>query len=152
MGQNMAYIENVPLFKSLQEHELRILAAHLSSRKYSEGETVISEGEKSTDLYIIIEGRARVSLKRQQAEDITIDELGPGQFFGEMGLLDGKPRSADVVCLTECNMFCLEREDFNEVVKRNPSILQSLVIELCDRLRRANDMIKGVNISQMYIY
>lgn len=152
MGQNMAYIANVSLFKSLKEHELRILSAHLNLRKYGEGQTVISEGEKSTALYIIIEGRAKVVLKRQQAEDIVIDELGPGRFFGEMGLLDGKPRSADVVCLTACNMFCLEVEDFNEVVKRNPSILYSLVVELCDRLRRANDMIKGVNISQMYIY
>jgi CRP-like cAMP-binding protein len=148
----MAYIANVPLFKSLQEHEQKILAAHLNSRRYDAGETVITEGEKSDTLYIIIEGRAKVVLKRQQAEEIVISELGPGDFFGEMALLDGKPRSADVICLTDSNMFCLEREDFNDVAKRNPSILQCLIIELCDRLRRANDMIKGVNISQMYIY
>ncbi|MCD4719167.1 MAG: cyclic nucleotide-binding domain-containing protein [Desulfobacula sp.] len=152
MEGNIGYIRNVSLFKALQENELKLLSSHLSTHEFNEGETVIHEFEKSNALYILVEGRVKVVLKEADGKEIVMEELGPDQFFGEMGLLDGKPRSADVVCIPRCRMLRLDREDFYEVVKRNPSILHSLVIELCDRLRRANDMIKGVNISQMYIY
>ncbi len=152
MGNYTGYIANVDLFKSLGEDELRLLSDLLKSQTYEKGEAVIHENEESDALYIIVEGTVKVCLKGTDGKEILIEKLGNGQFFGEIGLLDGKPRTADVICIGPAKMLKLSREDFYGLVKRNPAIFHNMVIELCERLRRANDLIKGANISQMYIY
>jgi CRP/FNR family cyclic AMP-dependent transcriptional regulator len=152
MEGNIGYISNVSLFKTLKASELKQLSNFLAPQEFNKGQTVIHEMDKSNALYILVQGKAKVVLHPSEGEEIAIETLGAGDFFGEMGLLDGKPRSADVVCTEFCRMLRLDRNDFYAVVKRNPSILESLVIELCERLRRANDRIKGVSISGMYIY
>jgi len=150
MVDNIEYIKNVSLFKSLQEDELKLLSTRLTAHEYKEGETVLREHEKSTNLYILVEGEVNVVLETDEIE-FVLDELQAGQFFGEMGLLDGKSRSAGVVCMSDCKMLRLSGKDFYEILKLNPSILRSLVLELCDRLRKANAKLKGDNNPQVAV-
>ncbi|MBW2738837.1 MAG: cyclic nucleotide-binding domain-containing protein [Deltaproteobacteria bacterium] len=144
------YVKNVSLFKSLQEDELKLLSTRFTAHEYKEGETVLRELEKSTALYILVEGEVNVVLDTEGIE-FVLDELRAGQFFGEMALLDGKPRSAGVICMSDCRMLKLSGKDFYEILDLNPSILQSLVVELCDRLRKANAKLKGDNSPQLLI-
>jgi len=150
MVDNIEYIKNVSLFKSLQEDDLKLLSTRFTAEEFKEGEKVLRELEKSTALYILVEGEVNVVLETEEIE-FVIDELRAGQFFGEMALLDGKPRSADVVCMSDCRMLKLSGKDYYEILELNPSILRSLVLELCDRLRKANVKIKGDNSSQLFI-
>jgi CRP/FNR family cyclic AMP-dependent transcriptional regulator len=150
MADNIEYIKNVSLFKSLQEDELKLLSTRFTAHEYKEGETVLREYEKSTALYILVEGEVSVVLETDGIE-FVIDELRAGQFFGEMALLDGKPRSADVVCMSDCRMLKLSGKDYYEILELNPSILRSLLLELCDRLRKANAKLKGDNSSQVAV-
>ena len=144
------YVKNVSLFKSLQEDELKLLSTRFTAQEYKEGETVLRELEKSTALYILVEGEVNVVLDTEGIE-FVLDELRAGQFFGEMALLDGKPRSAGVICMSDCRMLKLSGKDFYEILDLKPSILRSLVVELCDRLRKANAKLKGDNSPQLLI-
>lgn len=150
MVDNIEYVKNVSLFKSLQEDELKLLSPRFTAQEYKEGETVLREHEKSTDLYILVEGKVNVVLETEEIE-FVIDELQAGQFFGEMALLDGKPRSANVVCMSDCRMLKLSGKDYYEILELNPSILRNLVLELCDRLRKANAKLKGDDSPQVAV-
>jgi CRP/FNR family cyclic AMP-dependent transcriptional regulator len=150
MVDNIEYIKNVSLFKSLQKNELKLLSTRFTTHEYKKGETVLRELEKSKALYVIVEGEVNVVLETDEIE-FVIDELRAGQFFGEMAMLDGKPRSADVVCMSDCRMLKLSGKDFYEILELNPSILRSLVLELCDRLRKANARLKGDNSPQVAV-
>lgn len=149
MTDIIEHIKHVSLFKTLQENELKLLSTLFATHEYKEGETVLQELEESKALYILVEGEVNVCLETEGIE-IVIDELKPGQFFGEMALLDGKPRSAGVVCVSNCKLLKLSSKDFYEILERNPSILRSLVLELCDRLRNANAKLRGKNVLQLY--
>ena len=150
MVDNIEYIKNVSLFKSLQEDELKLLSTRFTAHEYKEGETVLRELEKTMSLYILAEGGVNVVLDTEGIE-FVLGELRAGQFFGEMALLDGKPRSAGVVCTSDCRILRLSGKDFYEILERNPSILRSLVLELCDRLRKANAKLKGDDSPQLLI-
>lgn len=146
---NLEYIANISLFKSLAEDELRLLADSLQNQTFKNGEKVIQKNEESDAMYIIEEGKAKVCLKGSDGTEILIENLGKGQFFGEIGLLDGKARTADVICTEACRMLKLNREDFNRLANQSPSILQNLLMELCARLRQANNLIQDSNIPPM---
>jgi len=143
---NLEYLTNVSLFNSLTEDELRLMSGSLQNHTFKNGEKVIKKNEESDALYIIEEGGAKVCLKGPDGKEILIDKLGKGQFFGEIGLLDGKPRTADVICTEPSKMLKLNREDFYNLAYQNPSILQNLLVELCERLRRADNLIQDSNI------
>ncbi|SLM28893.1 hypothetical protein MTBBW1_1630003 [Desulfamplus magnetovallimortis] len=144
------YIKSVSLFQSLKEDEMELLATRFVLIDEKQGDTVIKESEKANALYILIKGEANVVMETDQIE-FVIDELQPGQFFGEMALLDNKPRSADVVCKTDCKLLRLESSDFYNLLEQHPSILKGLVVELCSRLRKANAKLKGENNPRLYI-
>ncbi len=152
MKRYIEYIRNVSLFQSIEDKELEILASLLEKREYQAEETVVKANEPGNALFIIVEGRAIVVLKDEDGTEIFLDELGPGRFFGEISLIDGMSRSADVISLTPLSVLRLGRDDFQNVVHQHPSLMYEMLQELCHRLRYANDRIKGVNISQMYIY
>ncbi len=152
MHQYLEYIRNVSIFRNIRYKELEILAALLEKREYPEGENVIQCNDPGNALFIIVEGRAKVILTDEEGNDFLLDELGPGQFFGEISLIDGKARSTDVFSATPLTVLRLKRRDFQDIMHRCPSIMLEMLEVLCHRLRHSIDRLKGVNISQMYIY
>lgn len=152
MKNKLEYIRRVPLFTSLEDEELGFLATLLTSHTFEAGHSIVHANEPGNALSIIVEGQVNVLLQGKNVQPIVINELGPGDFFGEMSLIDGQPRSADVVCVTPVTCLQLNRADFQKTIHRYPTLMSELLKELCLRLRHANDMIKGINISQMYIY
>src|SRR5947209_18989 len=100
-------LRKVPLFQNLSTGELNTIARHTDEITSEAGRTLLHEGENARELLIVLEGTVRVDHAGQ-----TITELGPGEFVGEMGLIDGKPRSADVVAVTPISALVIESRSF----------------------------------------
>jgi Cyclic nucleotide-binding domain/FHA domain len=107
---------------------------------FEPGEIVIQEGTKGTSAFIVLSGAVEV-LKRSGDKDIVVATLGEGQVFGEMGLIEDRPRSATVKAMTELRLQVISREGFNELLQKKPSVLIPIIKSLFERLRQASEML-----------
>jgi len=114
---DVARLKTIPLFASFSEDDLRKIAPFAEEHSVGAGETIVREGDYSYDLMIIEEGSAEVRHDGQKIAD-----LGPGDFFGEMGLLDKRPRNADVISNGYCHLLVLYRRDFERLLAQRPEM------------------------------
>ena len=134
-----ALLGSVSLFESLDRRALAGLAQQASRRVYAAGVTIVREGETGTALYVIARGRARVERGSGPAT-AALGELGPGDFFGELALIEDHPRSATVVALeeTECLLFVVW--EFRALLKEHPQMALPIMNALIARLHRAEHL------------
>jgi CRP/FNR family cyclic AMP-dependent transcriptional regulator len=127
---------SVSLFSSLDRRALAGLAQQASRRVYGTGETIVREGDTGTALYVIVRGRVRVE-RGSGPQTAALTELGPGDFFGELALIEDHPRSATVVALeeTECLLFVVW--EFRALLKEHPQMALPIMNALIARLHRA---------------
>lgn len=109
-------------------------------RTYRPGENVVAEGTKGATAFIILSGAVRV-LKQAKGREIPVATLGEGQVFGEMGLIEDRPRSATVRALSELKVRCIDREQFNELLRIKPAVLIPIMKSLFERIRQASDLL-----------
>jgi CRP/FNR family transcriptional regulator, cyclic AMP receptor protein len=121
-----------PLFASLSRRDLRSLAEVTSVEPYQAGSTVVKEGAPGTAFFVILEGRAKVVIGSR-----TITGLGPGDFFGEISLLDGDPRTASVVADSPLLCLKLGGSHFLKLLSDQPKLMLKLLREVARRLRAA---------------
>jgi CRP/FNR family transcriptional regulator, cyclic AMP receptor protein len=126
---------NVPLFAGLEERDLERLADRFQERTFSEGETVVREGSTGTSFFVIGEGSATVSVG-----DEVRDTLGPGDYFGEIALVDEGVRSASIVAATDLRCYFLTPWEFRPFVEEHPRLAWSLLQNLARRLRSAQSV------------
>ena len=93
-------------------------------------------------MYLIERGRVRISVKDADGHDTTLAELGKGEFFGEMSLLDGQARSADATASTDSRVAILPRTEFRSFLRRNPDVALGILTALTHRLRRTDDLLR----------
>jgi len=136
--QGIEHLKNIPLFHSISETELPALRSILKTVPIKKGETIISEGEVGDCLYIIKEGQARVIAELDGGEQITLSYLGSGDYFGEMALITGDPRSATVLAEEEGTLWQIDKKDFDALLMNNPAITLSMTHMLSQRLSLAN--------------
>ena len=111
-----------------------------SVKTFQPGEVVIQEGARDSCAYIILSGTVEV-FKRAGDRDVRVAVLGRGQVFGEMGLIENRPRSATVKALSELEVKRIDRPQFNELLQKKPSVLIPIIKCLFERLRQAGDML-----------
>lgn len=131
----------IPLFEPLRQAERRRLAELLRRQTVRKGETLFRRGDEGTALYIITSGRIRITLPSSQDDEITVTVFSNGDFFGEMALLDGMPRSADAVALEETHLYVLNRSDFITFLINNESAVKSILYALSMRLRKTDNLL-----------
>jgi len=107
---------------------------------FQAGETVLEEGSKGSSAYVILTGTAKV-LKKIGSKEILMATLGVGQVFGEMGLIEDRPRSATVRAESDLKVRVIDREQFNELLRTKPSVLIPIMKSLFERLRQASEML-----------
>ena len=131
-----AVLASVPLFSSLAPKELEALAKAGKHQSYDAGETIVEEGRSGVGFFLILEGQVEV---RQGGKAVA--KLENDRFFGEMALIDGQPRSGDVVALQPTTCFVLSAWSFAALVKTEPKIALGMMKELVRRLRDTNKTI-----------
>lgn len=140
----MALISQVDLFRSLDESQRGYLARCTGTHQYREGEEIIRQGEKGFHLSVIVSGRVQVQRERPDREPLVIDELSPGLFFGEMALLDDRPRTATVVALEDTLCLTLWSGHFRVQLESHPEMALALLPELSRRWRQAVERLAAV--------
>lgn len=146
----VSFLRQVPLFDCLGEPQLKALAELTFSRAFDKGQCIILAEEQGDTLFIIRSGQVKVSLIHEDGKEIILSLLGEGEVFGELSLLDDRPRSANVTALEPTELVMVTRADFLGLVARVPQIAVSLLEELASRLRRSDDQVEGLALLSVH--
>lgn len=144
--EDINFLRNVPIFAELEEKDLLKVVKLGTSQKYKKGNIVVLEQESGAALFVIISGKVKVVRMDEDGREVILSMFGPGEFFGEMSLLDGLARSASVVATVKSELFMIHRRDFLELLNEFPSVTISLLAELAMRLRKADMQIKSLSL------
>jgi CRP/FNR family cyclic AMP-dependent transcriptional regulator len=148
--ENKAFLRRVPLFAGLTEPQLEALAAGSARRSYPKGRTIVSEGEPSQSMYILLAGRAKVQRSDSEGKEVILAVLGSGEFFGEMSLIDDAPRSASVITLEPCEFMAVSKEAFKAMLAQSPEVSMNVMRGLVRRLREADKKIETLALLDVY--
>jgi len=142
----LGLLKGVELFSELSEEQIGMLANLVVSQKFNRDETVVLEGDDSVQaLYLIASGSVQVYMTGVDGRETILSFLERGDFFGEMSLIDGEPRSASVRTVTDAQMLIIHRESFLQLIRQSPEIAMGLLSELSKRLRKANRQIGSLS-------
>lgn len=137
-------LRRVPFLAILPEPDLLRLAEQARQRQYRAGATIFHREDPGFNLHILREGRVKLVLASPEGREVTVGLLRPGDFFGELALLDGGPRSASVVALEPVETVTLERPPFVAVLEQHPEVSSALLAVLGDRLRRTDELVQDI--------
>jgi CRP/FNR family cyclic AMP-dependent transcriptional regulator len=149
-GLSIVVLRNLPLFSGLNESELEKLSKVATRKPVPRGSFVVRAGDSTDSLYILISGRAKVTNCDEEGKEIILAWLGPGEFFGEMGLIDGSPRSANVIATEACELLHIGKDAFQRCMQDNFQVAQKLMIILVRRLREADNKIESLALLDVY--
>ena len=135
-------LAKVPLFASLPDEERKRLGSLLRPRRYARGEVIFLEGDEGSALCLIAEGRVRIQLTGTDGREVVLNVYGPGDFFGELALLDGEPRSADAIAQDATRVFWLQRDDFAHFLNGHPREAMTMLASLSRRLRHTTRVVQ----------
>lgn len=135
-------MRSVPLFATLDDDAAHRLRALLKVRDVPGATTLFRAGDKGDALYLIESGRIRINVRDADGLEVTLAELAGGDFFGEMALIDGKPRSADARVIEAARLAILAREDFLAFVRGNPDVALSMLSAVSNRLRNTDELLR----------
>ncbi|MFN2644320.1 MAG: Crp/Fnr family transcriptional regulator [Burkholderiales bacterium] len=127
-----------------------MLTTMVTRRSASRNTTIMSSGDATDSLYIVISGRLKVMMSDSEGKEVILAILGPGEFFGEMGLIDDEPRSASVVSIEPCELLSIAKRDFKRVVSENSEMAMAVMRGLVRRLREADRKIGSLALLDVY--
>ena len=133
-----------PFFSGLSAGDIDKLAARSSSRRLPAGRLVFHKGAPGDGLYGVLSGRIAFTMNSLEGRTLTLNALGPGEFFGEIALLDGKERTADATAATDCELLIVPRRSLFSLLERRPDLCIDLLVVLCERLRRTNEQVEDL--------
>ena len=145
-----AVLKAVPLFSSFPEEQLRMLASVVTRRSTPRSTTVLAAGDLTDSLYIVLSGRLKVMMSDAEGKEVILSILGPGEFFGEMGLIDDSPRSASVVAIESCELLSITKRDFKKCLADNFEMAMAVMRGLVRRLREADRKIGSLALLDVY--
>jgi CRP/FNR family cyclic AMP-dependent transcriptional regulator len=148
--ENKLFLRRVPLLAGLSEQQLESLASGSTRRNYARGRTIVSEGEPSQSLYILLSGRAKVQRSDAEGKEVILAVLSAGDWFGEMSMIDEAARSASVITLESCDFMAIEKSSFREMLAQNPEVSMAVMRGLVARLREADRKIETLALLDVY--
>jgi len=131
-------LARIPLFKRLEPHELEHLAEEVDQINYREGEVIFNEYDRGDALYIVEEGTVRIWVYDEDVKEVTLAELKPGDFFGELAVLDRGARSSSATALTHTHLHRLSSDDFQQFLMNHPDAAIDVICEIAQRMRQTN--------------
>lgn len=143
-------IKNVPLFSELTDQELSLLAASGRRQKLPDKNVIFQEGDSGEVLFIILSGKVKVLLTGKNGQEFILSHLGPGNFFGEMAILESAPRSASVITVEPSDLFLLGQKALTELLKNHPGIAMKILKNLSQRLRKVSEQVRSLVMFDIY--
>ncbi len=151
MANKIELLKGVDLFSALDDSQLNVLADMAFSKTYEKDETILLEDDESNQSFFIISsGQVKVFISGLEGKEAILAFLKEGEFFGEMSLLDGDPRSASVKAVEPSELVTIRREDFLKELMNLPELAMTLLVEMSKRLRKANRQISSLALMTVY--
>jgi CRP-like cAMP-binding protein len=150
MLSNLDLIRRVPLFSMLTNDQAQAIADSVVKRRFRRGEIIVEHGRKSNALFILLNGRARVLTSDSRGREVILAVLQPGDYVGEMSLIDNQPHSATVRAEVQTDMLILGRAEFARCLPENSSLAYAVMRGLVHRLRKADQQIESLALLDVY--
>ena len=145
----LSLLQSVPIFSDLSPADLNKIAERMIQRTYTKGQMILLEDDLGQTFFVIAEGSVKITRLSDDGREVILAMLGESDFFGEMSLLDGAGRSANVVALEASEILTLSRNDFLEILQDYPKISISLLDELTQRIRKSDQQIESLSLSDV---
>ena len=143
-------LKKIAIFSDLRGPDLERLSALLQEVRYHKDEIILHKEDPGDSMFIIRQGRVKVVLYGDDGREVILSILKGSDFFGEMSLLDGEPRSASVVAMEDSDLYILKREGFIQTLMERPGIALRILAELSRRLRGADEKIGSLALLDVY--
>ncbi len=150
MVSNLELIRRVPLFSMLTVAQAESVSDAVIKSRFKRGEAIVEQGKKSNSLYIILTGRARVITTDQRGREVILATMQPGDYVGEMSLIDNEPHSATVRAEVQTDVLVLGRLEFARCLPENSSMAYAVMKGLVQRLRHADRKIESLALMDVY--
>ncbi len=147
---SLALLQNIPMFAGLTEVQLEQIAQMAVGRKVLRNKTIVHVGDSTDSLFVIVKGSAKVLNRDAEGNEVILTFLAAGECFGEMGMIDGSPRSADVVADENCELLEIAKTDFTKALANNVDLCLNIMKSLVLRLREANRKIESLALMDVY--
>ncbi len=143
-------IENVSIFAGMDPQALALIEQRMIRRTYPKHTILLSEGDNSDSLYVILSGRVKVYLNDENGKEAIINYQEAGEYFGELSLIDDSRRSASIMTVEKSSMAIMPKQVFHQVLQDNPDIAIHLLKDMVHRVRTLTDEIKSLALSDVY--
>ncbi|NJN48268.1 MAG: Crp/Fnr family transcriptional regulator [Candidatus Competibacteraceae bacterium] len=134
----------------LDSTEVQLLCQYGTAKLFPTKSILINEGDSSDNLYVILDGRVRVYVSDAKGKDVTLCIQRAGEFFGEMAILDGLPRSASVITLEPTNLCVISNSGFKRCLQENPHLPGKLLVSAVSRVRELTENVKNLALLDVY--
>ncbi|MEI6126427.1 MAG: Crp/Fnr family transcriptional regulator [Pseudomonadota bacterium] len=149
MSTTKEILKQISLFSGLSEHDLDAITNIALKKSFPKNTVLFSEGDETDSLYIICDGKVKVTISDNEGNEVILSILGVGEYFGEMALLDSEPRSASAVSKEPCEILIISKKDFMNIFSVNP-VAANLLKGVIRRLRDANKKIESLALLDVY--
>lgn len=146
MADNIEFLRYVPIFSELEDSTLEQISKLGLRKNYTKDSVVLFEQETGSALFVIASGKVKVSRVSDDGKEVILTILSESDFFGEMAILDGLTRSANVTAMEDSELFIIQRTDFLDLLQSHPEVSIALLQELTQRLRSADMKIKSLSL------
>lgn len=146
----MGALDQVDLFAGLEPEQLAAIAGSARLRVFARGAIIVSEGDEGLGLFVVQRGALKAFVVDDSGRELTLSLLGPGEYFGELALLDAAPRSASVMALERCELLQISRAAFLAVVEQSPALMLTLLRNLVRRVRDLTDSVRALALVDVF--
>jgi CRP/FNR family cyclic AMP-dependent transcriptional regulator len=140
----LSLLRNHPLFRDLPPGVIEHLGSYMKTRKVPRGAAIFAKGDPGTGLMGVLAGSVKISVASAEGKDIVLNIFREGEIFGEIALLDGRPRTADATAMSPCELVVIERRDFVPFLSGHPDVMLKFIEILCSRLRHTSEQVQDV--------
>jgi len=133
-----------PLFSGLSAEIIERLSSHAVIKEVKRGTTIFAKGDVGNSLFAVCEGSVKMTSPSADGKDAVFNLIHEGAIFGEIALLDGRPRTADAVAATDCQLMVIDRRDFLPLLRSQQELAIKIIDVLCERLRRTSEQVEDI--------
>jgi CRP-like cAMP-binding protein len=140
----LAPLRNHPLFREFPPSVIEHFGTYMTRRSVRRGTTIFTKGDPGTGLMAVLWGSVKISVPTADGREAVLNIINPGEIFGEIALLDGRPRTADAVAMDDCELMVIDRRDFIPFLREQPDIALKFIEILCARIRHTSEQVEDV--------
>ncbi len=146
----LSILKDIPFLANLPDEDLTALASHAKKGSFPKRAIIITEGEETESLYILLTGKVRVFSSDESGKEVTLKILESGSYFGELSLLDNEPRSVSIMTLEKVTCGIISKSNFKQWLKEHPDATFGLIQDLSKKIRSLTHKIKDLALSNVY--